>query len=421
MPHSAFEDLRRTVEAALAVEDATAALAALRPVARAVAAEHGAEFRTLIANIPDAAWRADAEIASAMGASYRAAGSPRGSSAIGYFRAADAALAARNQDADPDRVRVWLGHAAALRSLGQLESAQRLGKRARTLDVPDGIHSIFSTHVGLGARCALEMGMLDLHLGDLDAARRKLEYANGLAAEHLIRAERIEVLGGLALIDFARSALETASRYIAQARALAAGTELWTTGYAAPALVAETLVAVERHDLEGAAEIESAMLDAAGNSDWEPFSYIAASYQRLASRQLAEGLDLLQRARDGFRGWSPAGVGLSLEELFRASLLVELDQGEEAWSILRDLPRYEHRVLCPAPITAQLRLGNGDLRGAGDALEECEQHPDNHSPRTIVEIQMLRAAIEFEKGEIRFADVMFDRALVTIARTGSRA
>lgn len=419
MPDLAFDELRRTVEAALAADDAAAALAAVRPEARAFAVEQGAAFRALIARIPETAWHDDAEIACAMGASYRAAGSPRGSSAIGYFDAAEAGIAAKPH-ADPDRVAIWLGHAAALRMLGRLDDAQHYVQLARDLDGPGRILSV-SVRVELRARSMLESGMLDLHLGNLDAARRHLEFAHGLAAEHLMRAERIECLGGLALVEYVQSGLELASLHSEEAHALAAGTELWQTGYAAPALVAQTLIAVESQDLGSAARIEDEMLDAANRTDWEPFSYIAASHQRLADGRLAEGLDFLDRARNAYRTWAPAGLGGAVQALSRATLLMHLDQGEEAWAILRDLPPYEHHILCPARITAQLRFGHGDLVGAAQALEGCEQVADDHAPRTMVEVRMLRAAIEFERGRYSVSDVMFDRALVTIARTRSRA
>ena len=417
-PHP-LDDVRRTVDAALADGDVAGALSALRPHARTFATEHGAELRTLISSLPSSTWSSDAVIASAMGASYRSPGSPRGSSAIGYFDAIESSLRAAGQEADPDRITVWLGHSAALRTLGRLDDAQHYVQRARDLAV-DGALSV-SDRVGLGARTMLEAGMVALHLGHLDAARHHLEHANGLAAEHLTRAERMEGLGGLALTEYVQSGLEAAAHHSAEALALAEGTTLGRTGFAAPALVALSLVAIDRHDLEGAAEVESAMLDAASHTEWEPFSYTAAGYRRLAARDLAEGLDFLQRAQHGYRSWSPAGLGLSAAELMHASALIYLDQGDEAWAILRRLPDYEHHILCPARVTSQLRLRHGDLAGAAEALEGCERIAADHSQRTLVDVRMLRAAIELERGNEALSDVAFDRALVAMARTGARA
>lgn len=420
MPHPAFHDVRRRVDAALAAGDPAAALAALHPVARALAVENGAQFRALIAELPESAWHADSAIASAMGASYRAAGSPRGSSAVGYFRAAESGFAAAGPEADPDRVTVWLGHAATLRTLGRLTAAQQFVQRARDLDVPGSTLSL-AVRVELDARCMLESGMLDLHLGNLEAAQNQLEYANGLAAEHLTRAEHIEGLGGLALVEYVQAGIEAAARHSAEARALAAGTNLMQTGFGSPAILAQALIAIDRHELDAAAEIEDELLAAAKHTDWEPFSLTAAGYLRLAGRRLAEGLDYLQRAQRGYRTWTPPGLGLSVGELMRASLLMHLDQGDEAWAILRDLPAYEHHILCPARVVAQLRLRHGDLRGAALALEGCERIAADHSPRTLVDVRMLSAAIEFERGDHHRSDVMFDRALVAMASSGSRA
>jgi len=420
VPHPAFQDVRRRVDAALAAGDPAAAVAAVRPAARALAAENGTEFRVMISELPTSAWHADAVIASAMGASYRSAGSPRGSSAIGYFRAAEAGLVDAGPEADPDRVTVWLGHAAALRTLGRLTSAQQFVQRARDLDVPGTVLSL-SVRVELGARCMLESGMLNLHLGNLDAALNELQYANGLAAEHLTRAEHIEGLGGLALVEYVQAGIDSAAHHAASARALADGTDLLRTGFCAPAILAQMLIAIDRQDLDDATEIEGELLDAADHTDWEPFSRIAAGYLRLAGRRLAEGLDVLQRAQRGYRTWTPPGLGRSVGELMRASLLMHLDQGDEAWAILRDLPAYEHHILCPARVVAQLRLRHGDLQGAAEALEECERIAADHSQRTLVDVRMLRAAIEFERGDLALSDVMFDRVLVAIASSGSRA
>jgi LuxR family maltose regulon positive regulatory protein len=420
VPHPAIEELRQTIDVAVAAGDPDAALVAVRSDARALAAEHGADFRALIATMPDESWQDDAVIASALAASFRAADGTRGSSAIGYLHAAEARLAHAGRESDPQRVTVWLAHAAALRSLGRLDAATDYLDRARALDDAGNVLTI-PMRVRLSARYALEAGMIGLHLGTLDDARRHLEFAHGLAADTLTRAERIECLGGLALLDYVQSGLGSASDHIAAARELVGDTTLGQTGFAAPALVAQVLIATEQHDLPQAGAVEPEMLLAARGTDWEPFSFTAAGYLRLAQLDLAGGLDYLERARHGYRTWAPAGLGLSSAELIRASLLIHLDQGDEAWEILRDLPPYEHHLMCPARIIAQLRLRHGDLGGAAESLDGCERIADDHSPRTLVEVRILRAAIEYERGDYRLSDVMFDRGLATIARTGSRA
>lgn len=420
MSHPVFEDVRRSAEAALTEGDATGALAAIRPHARAIAAEHGAAFRSLIARLPVAAWEGDASVVCAMGASYRAAGSPRGSSAIGYFHAAEAALVGADRSADPDRVAVWLGHAAALRGLGRLDAAMRYVERARDLDGPGSTLSV-PMRVGLGARSSLEWGILELHLGNIDAARRQLEFAHGLAPGHLTRAEQVECLGALAFIDYLHSHLDSGSAYIRGARDLAAGTELLASGYGAAVVIADILIALDRDQLEDAAAAEAELLAATDCGDWQPYSHVAAAWRCFQEGRPAEALDFLQRARQTSRTWTPASLGFGGAELLRAWVLVTLDQGDEAWTILRRLDPSEHHVLCPAGIVALLRLRHGDLRGAAEALRDCEALGDDHSPRTMVEVRVLRAAVELGHGQLGLSDVMFDRALATLARTGSRA
>jgi len=423
--HPVLPEVRRGVDEALVAHEYAAALGLLRPAARAIAAEEGAAFRQLIARIPDEAWHDDALIASAMGASFRAAGSPRGSSAIGYFHAAENALAGadpRGDDhgRDPERVAVFLGRAAALRAMGRLDAASGYVDKAYALDRAGSALPV-AVRVELGARGALERGMIELHLGNIDAAAQQLRHAHGLAVDTLTRAEQIECLGGLALIDYVQSDFESAKRSITEARALAADTTLWASGYAAAALVAAVLVATDRHDLVGAAELEPEMLDAARAGDFEPFAYAVAGYRRLAERRFPEALDFLLLSRQGFRTWTPRGLGSAIEEVMRAGILIHLNQSEEAWTILRDLQPFEHHVVCPARVVAQLRFVHGDLKGAAEALLDCEKLGDDHSPRTGIEVRLLRAAIEFERGDFVLSDSMMDRALATIARTGTRA
>lgn len=424
MLYPELEHVRRTLDEARAPQDVVAALAAVRPLARGIAAEEGAAFRRLIARVPAEAWHDDAIIASAMGASFRAAGSPRGSSAIGYFHAAEASLTAADplgtdQSRDPERVAVWLGRAAALRAGGRLEAARGYLAKARALDTPHNILPL-AVRVELAARGALEEGMIDLQLGAFDDARRLLEHASGLAIGNLSRAEQIECLGALALLEYALSNFEAAVGFVDEARALATDTSLWRSGYAAPAIVATVFVAIDRADLETAADLEADMLTAAGPTEYEPFSHTVAGYRRVVERRFAEGLDFLQRARQGYRAWAPRGLGSAVEELLRAEVLVDLDQSTEAWEILRELEPLAHHVVCPGRVVAQLRFGHGDLKGAAQALLACESLGDEHSPHTRIEVRLLRAAIEFERGNFATSDAEMDRALATMARTGIR-
>ncbi len=67
---------------------------------------------------------------------------------------------------------------------------------------------------------------------------------------------------------------------------------------------------------------------------------------------------------------------------------------------------------------ARIALQHGDLRGADLALGDCELLGGAHSPRTLIDVQLLRGAIELERGDARLSDINFDRALHAMARTG---
>ena len=70
---------------------------------------------------------------------------------------------------------------------------------------------------------------------------------------------------------------------------------------------------------------------------------------------------------------------------------------------------------------ARLALQHGDLRGADMALGDCELLGGAHSPRTLIDVQLLRGAIELERGDTRLSDINIDRALHAMARTGVRS
>jgi hypothetical protein len=70
------------------------------------------------------------------------------------------------------------------------------------------------------ARYSLEYGDVELMLGRLESARHRLEYAHGLALEHLTRSEQLECIGTLALAAYAQGDLAAADRMIAEVAAL---------------------------------------------------------------------------------------------------------------------------------------------------------------------------------------------------------
>jgi len=415
-----FEAFRAALAEAVATGDPASIAATIHPAGRVLASEHGAKFRELIAGLPVEIWHNDPQIAAHLGGSYRANGSPRGKSALGYFRAAEDALALTPKAPAHCLASVLLGHGAALRTLGELDSARVKVMAARDV-ISEQLVDVPFIRIELGARFSLEHGMLDLEDGLVDSARIHLEYAQGHARTHLARAEHIELLGGLALLDALAGELDRSVAQIDDAKELAEGTELMASGYGAPALLAEVMVLDERHELESAMAAESAMIDGARHSEWEPFA-LAISAQLLALQgRFIEAIDQVERSLKGYSGWERTGFGADFARLLRAALLLALDQAEESWSILQTLEPGEHHTLCPARMTAQLRMGHSDLLGAEEAIRDCEALGGLHCVRTVVDIQLIRASIELARGNKSISEISADRAFVTMARTGSRA
>jgi ATP/maltotriose-dependent transcriptional regulator MalT len=271
------------------------------------------------------------------------------------------------------------------------------------------------------ARHSLEFGIVELHLGHLDSARQNLEHAQGLSAAHLTRSEHIECLSTLALVSYSLGDLAATDSLIADVYAADAPEHVMRSGYAAPVYMAEVLVATDRHDSSRMPLLVESILAAAVHTDWEPFGAVVAAYSKSLTREPIEALDLLHNAHQGFDKWKPAGIGLDVCDLLRADILSSLDRGEEAFTILAGLNPHEHHALCPERFMARIALRHGDLHGADLALGDCELLGGAHSPRTLIDVQLLRSAIELERGDARLSDVSFDRALHAMARTGVRS
>lgn len=414
-----LDDLRASVGVLVESGDTSAALSAMYPVVHAIAMEDGPRFREFVTGLPDELWRRDPVITSALGVSYRSAGSPPGAAALAYFRSAEAAIAAH-----PGKVptlcstAVKVGHAAALRTQGRLSDADAmLGEAGRLLD--DELDS--PTFIEHSARHALESGIVDLLLGRLDSARHRLEYANGLAPDHLTRAEQIECLGTLALAAYSQGDLATTDRMIAAVDAADAPASVMHSGYASAYYAAKILVTTDRYQMDDVASVVDAMVAASIHTEWEPFAAVVSAYARALEGRHVEALDLLHRANQTYLRWQPPGIGRDIGELLRADILSVMDRGDESFEILAALDPHERHALCPERFMARIALQHGDLRGADVALADCELLGHEHSPRTLIDVQLLRSAIELERGNLGASDLGFDRAIHAMARTGVRS
>jgi len=412
----AFDDFVARLNAASGGE----ALELLRRDARELATEHGERYRRFVLSLPEELWGRDPLVVSSLGLSYRAAGTAYGDAAFGYFRGAHAALAVQERPAPMETASVLLDEAGALRARGRLDDAAALVARARSIVETDASSPV-QERVLLGARCGLAVGVEAVHAGAMERASEGASLARGMAEADLVRAERIETLGILALRAWTASSFDAALEHVAAVRGLAAGTTLLASGYAALALATEALVRAERDEFDEAAAVLPELRRAAADSEWEPFAdVVEGRYHDLRGAYL-EALDVLQHTEQLYATWLPAGVGRLLALGLRATALISLDQTEEAEAVLAELPELHTEFFCSARLLAQLRLLHGDLDGADATLRACETHAERHAAGALIEVQVLRAAIELERANFRVSDVAFDRALLRMARAGLRA
>lgn len=421
IPVAAYPDLdvlRVSVDALVERGDIPAAQHAMYPVVHAIAREDGPRLREYVTGLPPDLWHGDPVIMSALGVSYRSAGSPPGAAALAYFRSAEAAIATSSEPVPAFcLIAVKACHAGALRSQGRLaDAAEMIDEAARLLETEVEA----SSFVAHSARISLEAGVIDLMLGRIDEARGRLEYAHGLAA-HLTRAEQIEAMGCLALTAYAQGDLDATDRIIAEVEAASAPRAVMLSGFASAYYAARILVMTDRYQLAGLSQVVADMVTASVHTEWEPFAGVVGAYARGLEGRTIEALDLLHRAAQGYLGWKPASIGRDIGELLRADLLSAIDRGDEAFEILAGLDPHQRHALCPDRFIARIALQHGDLQGADQALTDCELLGDEHSARTLIDVHLLRSAIDLERGNTALSDISFDRALHTMARTGVRS
>ncbi|WBU36930.1 LuxR family transcriptional regulator [Homoserinibacter sp. YIM 151385] len=408
------DTLQHAVRSARADGDPDGAADAIEAGWRIAASEHGALLRVLVRELSPDVWRRRAAIAAALGASHRSPDPLEPGAALAYFEAARGILVSAPDDGGR-RLAVRLAHAAALRCAGRLDDAHELLSEPEEL--ADRTGAELPERIGAEAGLALERGLLAMHRGRLHDAERELRTADGLRS-HLLRSERIEMLGALALIRHADGEPETALGAVAEVRALAAGTRLLASPVAAPALIAEQFVALERDELERAEHLAPEIARAARRSDWLPLAAVSSARLAALRDDLVGSLEHLRAASRALESWQGEPIVGPLAETLRAAALMALGQGDETWRILTAIAPDPRHVACPGRIIARLRLENGDLAGAERALEACGEAGDAHTGRTLVEVMLLRGAIEHSRERGRATGHWIDRALRRMAEGG---
>jgi len=409
----------RTVDALRSESRYSDAVAVIGEAWPQFASLHGGALRRLIESLPTDEWQHRPWILAAIGASYHSIDSASRSAALPWFHAAEQLIAADDDVPVSVVAGVQVHHAAVLRSLGRLSAARHGAITARELLATD-VGLAPPVRVRLQASVELHLGLIALHLGEFDDARRHLHLAQGLGESTLLPTERIECLSGLAYLAYTEGRFEQALELAGRARTVAAEHGIPNSRFITAALATETLIAVEQGRLADALSLAPVVTEAGTASEWEPLAHNAIGSVSTISGRHIEGLDELRSAITATFDWEPQPNIRQTSEGMRAVLLMHLGELEEATAIFERLTPSHNHAQCPARYLAGIRFAEGDVQGTLDALRDCGVLGDRHSSRTLVDVLLLRSAAHYALGNERVADVALDRALLTAARNGMR-
>ena len=410
--------IEESAEASLAKRDFAGALHAVAAGWPRLASTRGAWLRELIGQIPDQLWSDDAWILAALGSSYRCVDSPSRSAALPHFELAERLIGSGSARL-ADLPAIQIHHAASLRSLGRLDTARAMAESAWAL-LQDHLALTFPLRLALQAEASLQLGLINLHLGNIGTAVGQLRLASGLSEHGLAPSDLVECLGGQAFAAYSTGDFEHAERLLDRAKAVAGESGLLHTAFGAPALATEVLIAVDRNEAASARAQAAALAASAHRSDWEPLSFYARAATAGINGQLIEALDLQRRCVAAARGWEGSPAIRTLAEILRAGLHLHLGEPQRAVDLLRAVEPTQDHIGCPASLLASIRFTAGDYDGCLEALDDCAGIGDTHSNRSLVDVLLLTAASEYELADLVAGDVAFDRALYIGSQTGIR-
>ena len=416
---SDFTALKAQVERHRSEGDHAAGLAAISVAWPVIAATDGRALRDLIESTPQELWADDAGIVAALGASYRSLRSPSRSAALPWFDTAQSLLARHDGSTDAaTRAAVNLAHASALRSIGRIAGAREHVLTATAELAGQSLRP--AVRVRIQAQAALELGLLDLHIGEYSTALTHLRLAYGLSEQSLSRSEFVECCAALAFLLYTSGEFESSIELAAQTRLVAGDTGLVTSRFGAPAVIAELLVAIEQNRITEVVSLSPVALAASRASDWLPLAHYAVGTASIVTGRFIEGLDELRRSLSSGQGWDVRPAILSASEGMRGVLLMHLGETAGATAIFESISPTHLHANCPGRFLAGVRLAAGDVRGALEALRGCDELGELHSSRTLIDVLMIRAAANYELGNPVIADIAFDRALLLASQNGMR-
>src|SRR5690554_1237983 len=208
-PDRSFDE---AVEASLTAGDFSRALELISAAWPTVSSTQGPALRAMIRRIPEDLWNADAWIIAALGASYRSVESPGSAAALPHFEVAEKLIASGAARAF-DLPAIQLHHAAGLRVLGHLDAARAKAEAAWEI-LQDELELTLPLRLVLQAEVSLQLGLVNLHQGNVAEAAEQLRLASGLSDNGLAAEDVVECLGGLALTAYFQGDFDQADRFV---------------------------------------------------------------------------------------------------------------------------------------------------------------------------------------------------------------
>ncbi|MCU1577864.1 MAG: putative transcriptional regulator [Rhodoglobus sp.] len=415
---TSFAEFRESLDSLLDQQSFTEAATALADDALEHVPERATELRERILRLPEELWTSHPSLALVLGASSRNSPPANPFAALSYVDAADVLLSAGTFDpalavmSCVIRSSAFLGLGRLLDGLTQADLAWEL---LATVDVP------LRTRMQLQSLALVQHGICRLLLGELSQARQDLEHALALQQERQDRGLVLEARGCLALVEYFAGIPNSPYEQVAWAhQARPAGSPPPGAVSEAPILIAEGLLAIDEGRIDLADTLLGRIGETTTGTEYELLTAHLHSIVLGARSGPREQLDALRDIRIQLRGWQSPGLLEQLHDSERALALIVCGEIGAARDAMTALMPDAYHVCCPARLLAILELHTGEFESALRRTDECKAMGDDHSPRNLAHVEVVRCVAHEALGDSSIAAVAADRIFLQAARTGWR-
>ena len=413
---TSFSEFCVSVDSLLQQQSFIEAAATLADDALEYLPEHAAQLRERILRLPEELWASHPSLALTLAASSRDLSPANPFAALSYVDAADVLLFGGTFDsALPVMSRAI--RSSALRGLGQLEDAFAESDQAwellATIELP------LRTRMQLQSLALAQRGICRMFLGELREARQDLEHALALQQERQDHALILEARGCLALVEYFAGIPNSPYEQVAWHReSLESAPPVGVSE--APILIVEGLLAIDEGRVDLAEGLLGRIAETTAGTEYELLSAHLHSIVLGARSGPHEQLDALRDIRIQLRGWQSPGLLEQLHDSERALALIECGEISAARDAMAALLPDAYHACCPARLLAILELHTGEFESALRRTDECKAMGDDHSPRNLAHVEVVRCVAHEALGDSSIAAAAADRIFLQAARTGWR-